>query len=152
MNNIRKHNKIIGWSMFVIYLIGLIYLLFFAESMGRTMDSDANRHYNLELFKEIKRFYMYRGTLGVEAFFVNVFGNVVAFIPFGFLKSILVFKDRNFKKTVVSGFFFSLSIEITQLILNVGSFDVDDLFLNTIGIMIGYWIFWGLKNIRDKAI
>lgn len=41
-------------------------------------------HYNLVLFKEIKRFWNYRGQLGAFATFTNLFGNIVIFLPFGF--------------------------------------------------------------------
>jgi glycopeptide antibiotics resistance protein len=36
----------------------------------------------------------------------------------------------------------SLIFEVTQLIFVLGSFDVDDLLLNTIGAGIGYYIYW----------
>ena len=47
-------------------------------------------------------------------------------------------------------FLLSLSFETLQLIFKVGSFDVDDLLLNTIGGMLGYLAFWILDRIRRK--
>ena len=58
--------------------------MFFAESFGRTADPQSEYAYNLELFKEIKRFYTYREQLGFKAVFLNLVGNVVGFMPFGF--------------------------------------------------------------------
>lgn len=66
-------------------------------------------------------------------------------IPFGFLYSILK-KNINLIKVIVSTFLFSLSIELTQLIMTIfllrhRSFDVTDLITNTIGGIIGYLIY-----------
>ena len=36
---------------------------------------------------------------------------------------------------------FTVIIESVQLILKVGSFDVDDMILNTMGVIIGYIVF-----------
>ena len=75
MNQIRRRNKIIGMLLFIIYLILLSYFLFFAESFGRDT-SNSLHSYNLELFKEIRRFYIYRQKLGMSAFLINIFGNI----------------------------------------------------------------------------
>ncbi len=41
-------------------------------------------HYNLELFKEIKRFIKYRHQLGTFAVFSNLIGNILIFMPVGY--------------------------------------------------------------------
>lgn len=84
----KTRNQKFGWVLFMAYLALLVYFMFFAESFGR----DPAQHeyaYNLELFKEIKRFYQYRHQLGMEAFLLNVVGNVAALCPvvFSFLSS-----------------------------------------------------------------
>ena len=61
---------------FIAYLALLVYFLIFSESLGRDA-SQRDYAYNLELFKEIRRFYIYRKQLGMEAFLLNVFGNVI---------------------------------------------------------------------------
>jgi glycopeptide antibiotics resistance protein len=38
----------------------------------------------------------------------------------------------------------SLLVELIQLISKVGSCDVDDILLNTLGGVIGYLLFWGV--------
>ena len=43
-----------------------------------------------------------------------------------------------------------LTIEITQLLTRVGSFDVDDLILNTAGGIAGYLLFYIMNKIRSK--
>ena len=85
-------------------------------------------HYNLILFKEIKRFIIYRDQLGMKAVFLNIVGNVAGFMPFGFFLPIISRRSRKWYNTVLFGFSFSLAIEITQLVWKVGSFDVEDVY------------------------
>jgi len=47
---------------------------------------------------------------------------------------------------VFFSFEFSLLVETIQLVSKVGSFDVDDLLLNTIGGAIGYLNFYCIKS------
>lgn len=135
--------------MFGVYIIFLIYFLFFAESTGRTFEG-RTYHYNLVLFKEIGRFWHHRETLGVLAVMLNLVGNVVAFLPLGFFLPIMYRKCRSFFYTVFFCFEFSLIVETIQLVSKVGSFDVDDLLLNTIGGAIGYLCFTILNYMRRK--
>lgn len=125
-----------GRVLFLIYLAGLCYFLFFAENYGRIHGQEIYR-YNLVPFREIERFWTYRGELGVHSFY-NLVGNVLIFMPAGFFIPILWKNKRGFVFTVCVTFQMSLLVEILQLVLRVGSFDVDDLFLNTLGGMLGY--------------
>lgn len=97
--------------------------------------------YNLQLFKEINRFVKYREMIGLESFVVNILGNVFAFSPFGFFLPIISEKSRNFFQVLILSFELSLTIELVQLAYKVGIFDVDDLFMNTLGGVIGYLCF-----------
>ena len=136
----RKILRIITWILFIVYLILLCYFLFFAEIMGRTY-TGRNYHYYLVPLKEIGRFIKYRESLGVVAVMANLIGNVVAFIPYGMLVPTLSHKCRQFGYVVLLSFDFSLVIELIQLVSKVGSFDVDDLILNTIGGALGFVCF-----------
>ena len=44
----------------------------------------------------------------------------------------------------------SLLVELLQLVFKVGSFDVDDLFLNTIGGLLGYLVYKGLLYLGKR--
>lgn len=123
--------------LFAAYLAFLCYFLFFAESMGRCF-SERTYHYNLMPFKEICRFWVHRQTLGFWSVALNLVGNVVAFIPFGMFLPWLYERCRRFSITVLFCFEFSLFVEITQLVFKVGSFDVDDILLNTLGGILGF--------------
>ena len=146
-NDYRKILRICSKVMFGVYIIFLTYFLFFAESTGRTFES-RSYHYNLELFKEIGRFIKYCHQLGAKAVLLNLVGDVVAFIPFGFFLPILHVKCRSFLFTTFLSFEFSLMVETIQLVSKVGSFDVDDLLLNTIGGALGCLTFLCMNRIR----
>ncbi|OWT52050.1 VanZ family protein [Bacillus sp. K2I17] len=66
--------------------------------------------------------------------------NIVLFMPFGFLLPTIWSQFRKMKNTVCAGFFFSLAIELNQL-LNNRITDIDDLFTNTLGAIIGYVLY-----------
>lgn len=155
--------KMIEILLFIIYLVLLVYFLFFAESMGRTI-SDREYSYNLILFKEIKRFIKYHKELGMTAVLTNIVGNIVCFIPFGCMLPILSTKARKLFLVCLVSLELSIVIEMTQLIFKVGSFDVDDLVLNTLGgfigfliyrfanIMIGKWFKSEIKKKKNKIL
>ena len=135
----RKSVRIIrtfGKVLFVLYIFFLVYFLFLAEWYGRTGMAEEYR-YNLELFKEIRRFITYREQLGMFAVFANLFGNILIFVPYGFFISMAAVR-RGFFKTLFYSFGLSLCVEVVQLFTRVGSFDVDDILLNTIGGVLGY--------------
>lgn len=146
-NNYKKVLRICSRIMFGVYIIGLAYFLFFAESTGRTFEA-RTYHYNLDLFREIRRFITHRESLGNWAVCLNLVGNVVAFLPFGFFLPVMHPKCRSFLYTVFFSFEFSLIVETIQLISKVGSFDVDDLLLNSIGGAIGCLIFFWMNRVR----
>jgi len=126
-----------GWLLFYLYIILLSYFLFFSEHYGRDCISPGYR-YNLVLFKEIRRFIEYRQQLGLESFVVNIAGNILAFAPFGFLLPMLNKRYRGFFTITFLSLLFSLAVELVQMYFKVGIFDVDDIFLNTAGGMLGY--------------
>jgi len=78
--------------LFFLYFAVLFYFLFFSEKMGRTY-SERAYHYNLVPFHEIQRFIQYYEVLGMKAVLLNLAGNVVAFVPFGFF--LPVFADES---------------------------------------------------------
>lgn len=77
---------------------------------------------------------------------INIVGNIVMFMPIGFLIPLLWDKLNSFKNVVLFGFATSLLIELTQLFLIRGT-DIDDLILNTVGAVLGYLVFIIFKNI-----
>ena len=139
MKNRANKEKYALWGgrvLFLIYVAGLCYFLFFAENYGRVLGQE-NYRYNLVPFREIERFWTYRDELGIHSFY-NLAGNILGFVPAGFFIPILWENKRGFFFTVCVTFDMSLLVEILQIVLRVGSFDVDVLILNTLGGIIGY--------------
>ena len=141
----RKRVRMLGKILFIFYIGFLLYFLIFSDWYGRTGGMN-EYHYNLVLFKEIKRFWIYREQLGWVSF-ANLFGNVLIFMPFGFFMP-MASRYRSFFLTLFYSFGLSLLVETFQLFTKVGSFDVDDLLLNTIGGVIGYIFFVICNTIR----
>lgn len=77
--------------------------------------------------------------------------NILLFMPLGFLLPTIWPQFRKMKNTVCAGFFFSLAIELNQL-LNNRITDIDDLFTNTLGAIIGYVLYKVLYTALFKLI
>ena len=116
MTKTDRKVRIFGRIFFVLYMILALYFMFFSETLDRTMVSDEYR-YNLTLFKEINRFWNMRYTYGWDVTIVNLLGNVVCFMPFGFLLPTVSRKKifKNFLSVTLMAMLFSLGIETAQL-------------------------------------
>ena len=136
-----------GILLFVIYIIFLVYFLFFSEEYGRAAEAQRVYRYNLIPFVEIRRFWIYREQLGTFAVFSNIFGNVIGFLPFGFILPVIFRRMNSGFLICVSGFILSLTVEVIQLVTKVGCFDVDDMILNTLGATLGYVLFFVCNHI-----
>ena len=137
----KRRVKHLGTMLCVLYILLLVYFLFFSEEYGRVAAEERVYRYNLVPFVEIRRFWVYREQLGMFAVVTNLLGNVVGFIPYGFILPVIAKKCRSGFFIILSGFGLSLLVETIQLIAKVGCFDVDDLILNTLGAALGYLTF-----------
>ena len=79
---------------------------------------------------------------------LNVIGNVAMFIPSGIVLPIVYKRLDTFGKVILAGAGISLCIEILQLPFSVRATDIDDLILNTIGVIIGYGIYALIRSVR----
>jgi len=66
---------------------------------------------------------------------------VIGFMPFGALLPVLARSARKWWKTVLISFEISSLVEVSQLIFQVGCFDVDDIILNTLGGILGFLVY-----------
>lgn len=86
-------------------------------------------------FKTIKMYIDYAYKLNsVE----NLLGNVLVFVPFGFLFPLTAREGEKFHVMLLNAFVFVLGIEVFQLFSAFGAFDVDDILLNCLGAALGY--------------
>ena len=71
-------------------------------------------------------------------------------MPFGFLLSEVFEKLRKLSRIILISFAFSAFIEFTQLITARGTCEMDDIMNNTLGAVIGYYIWIILISIDIK--
>jgi len=71
---------------------------------------------------------------------MNILGNIVLLVPIGFILP-FIFPTINWKQKLAFAIITCLLIETTQAILHIGIFDIDDVILNGLGVMIGFWKF-----------
>lgn len=93
---------------------------------------------NLIPFKTILPYLL--GEKGLIIGSINIVGNIVLLVPIGFLVP-FVYRKMTWKKSLVLAVAAGLSIELMQELLRVGIFDIDDVILNAVGVLIGYWAF-----------
>jgi glycopeptide antibiotics resistance protein len=137
---------------FGLYAIALVYVFFFLPTRqnvagGNTVPFQTIRRYKkqYELFK-----LHVPSTYGIEA---QIYGNILIFIPFGFVLPILFKRFRNPLLSIGLVFFLSLMVESIQRVFRIGQFDVDDIILNATGGIIGFvafvisdWLMWEYKK------
>ena len=94
--------------------------------------------YNVELFRTVRSYLRH---YGVDAYSLNIWGNILPFIPMGFLMPSAFPATRGFFRAVGLCLLLITAIECAQLVTGLGSFDVDDIFLNTISCAAGYAVY-----------
>lgn len=84
-------------------------------------------------------------------FIKNLVCNIVMFIPYGFLTPLFMKQCKYMGvKVIVSAALASICIEIFQYVTAFGLCDIDDLILNVISAILGYWIYRLVCRFLDK--
>lgn len=113
------------------YTIFLLYLMFLG--FGREQH-EANI---VRLLPLVSTILFVQNTTSWESIIINLFGNIIMFIPFGFL-GWLNAKYFSFKKLIVDFLSVLIIVEVLQYLTRLGVFDIDDLALNSLGVWIGF--------------
>ena len=113
------------------YTIFLLYLMFLG--FGREQH-EANI---VRLLPFVSTILFVQNTTSWESIIINLFGNIIMFIPFGFL-GWLNAKYFSFKKLIVDFLSALIIVEALQYLTRLGVFDIDDLALNSLGVWIGF--------------
>ena len=142
--------------VFFIYLLIVIKLIIFkypwsqmkaiADSWEKSVILEGLDTANFTLFKTIRMYIDYSYKLNS---FENLAGNIVVFIPVGFLFPYVIKGGRNFLVMLFHAFLLVLGIEVFQLFSAFGAFDVDDILLNCFGAVIGY-LFYLIYDNRKR--
>lgn len=81
-----------------------------------------------------------KGLAGFGQMLANLLGNLLLFVPMGYLLPILSRKCQSLRRVVLISALCSLSVEVLQFFLQVGHSDIDDFLINTLGGLCGYWV------------
>ena len=150
VKNKRRMFYILHSIAFIIYLINLTYQLFLNPSLRHVK---AISSVNISPLKTIFLYYnaYTRHTLPIKNIILNMVGNVMLFMPFGYFIYVLFKPMRSF----LPYFFFFLlmitGVEVIQYLWKVGSADIDDIILNMSGILILY-IVMKIPFIKKKIL
>ena len=136
----KKRSK----ALLLLYILFLLWVVLFKGEINLSWLDDwsleslkkgaGEGHYNL--FFTIDNFlhaYL-QGNLDPWYFWSNILGNVLVFVPLGFL---LRNQNYSWKKCLFFGLGLILVIESLQLVTRLGVFDVDDILLNGLGVLLG---------------
>ena len=152
-NSDINYKKEILYLIFVCYIVGLFNLVLVPRNFWNTIWHNIFYNLNENPFEGIFDFSynfiptIYKIIIGEYALGswvkTMIIGNLLMFIPMGILLS-LCFKNFKKKNMFNYAILIPLAIEVIQLVVG-RSFDIDDLVMNFLGIVIGYYIVELLK-------
>lgn len=115
-------------------LVAIIYLLLLYQLVTNVDFNSTAGGFNIIPFKEITRY-----DTSSTQFYINVVGNILLFVPFGYIIASYIKPKKIWTNTIIA-IIVSSTIELVQL--QIGrSFDVDDILLNTLGCIVGFLFF-----------
>lgn len=140
-----KHRKL-HTAFFGIYCALMLWLLFDRPGFvdGIPYWEQVQSNLNLVPFRTLRLFFgllTHHRPHFVRAAIINLFGNVIMFIPLGLFPPLLFPKMQKLWKTLLVSTLVIITVELLQLFTLVGSCDIDDLILNLLGVAAGYGIY-----------
>ena len=133
-----NHEKFIFYKEFL-NLFFIIYAMLLFQLLTDT-ELNTTSGINIIPFMEIMRF-----KIGSQAFNMNVIGNILIFLPFGYFVSSYV-KANKVSHILFISILTSFTVEVVQHYIG-RSFDIDDIILNVIGSILGFFLFISLNAI-----
>lgn len=145
------HRQLILGLIFCVYLVGNLYFTVFSRTAG------SSQHFELQPFRVYGRLFESPTeeeiAIGFAAIFlqgilpiVGLILNILLYYPLGYLLPIL-FPKLKPKHIILIGCLCSIATEATQYLLKMGWCETDDVIHNTLGTVLGVWI-WHLQGKR----
>lgn len=139
----KKHRQTLAqnfllYTVFVLYIIILFRILIFSRG--------AHSSINLVPFHSIMDYLSGSNTVSHRFAFINIFGNIILFVPLGIYLSLFKHGKR-IGTNVLWILIISLLVEIAQYIFGIGASDIDDVILNSLGGLIGVVAYKALSAI-----
>lgn len=122
-NNYRSHNVLTGgltWERWLAYATG---------------------GFNIVPFRGISEqiVFIFAGQ-DVARNIIYLVGNIIGFAPLGFFLPAIFVKQSKFTTFLIAVLLALIGLELVQLMTMRGSFDIDDIILNTVGACLGFWV------------
>ncbi|MCT8137911.1 VanZ family protein [Anaerobacillus sp. CMMVII] len=136
-NNKKEIQKYLLICLFI-YLLAVIYVTLFAWNYGASLGpaGPGGRNYNFIPFRSIYRIAVFSPKI-IDPIKILI-GNIILFMPFGFLVPIAIKKLRkSIFATTMLGMLFSILIESSQFLFTYRVSNIDDVILNTLGAFLG---------------
>ncbi len=145
----QKVNTTPFWRfLFLVYCAVMLWLLFGRSNgwvAGLSYEDQLRQNTNLVPFYTIKNYLFVlknpSSNYMLVHCFINLAGNVLLFIPAGWLFPKLWKRERNFFRFFILCAGLILLVEVVQLFTLLGSFDVDDVILNLAGMTMGFILY-----------
>jgi len=160
---VRIFAKIVISLLFCFYLFVLTYRILFKYLPPTILISNLHftemfdytginwQDHNFIPFKTII-YYLFLADINLDIRVTNLAGNIIGFVPFGFMLPILIKRFNNLTVIIIATFTLSLTYELFQLLFRYGTFDIDDLILNILGGVLGYIPFRIIINLKKKYL
>ena len=137
----NDHRRQVNTVLFALYLMALCWVLFHREPYRTDLPywGQVSAAVNLVPLRTVKLYLrlIRRGMLTRLAV-TNLAGNLILFLPLGAFLPVLFPALRRLWKTLLVCTLVIVAVEISQVLLLLGSCDVDDLILNLVGASAGY--------------
>ena len=131
----QLHKELIS-LIFIVYILCLFHVVTFQDN-----------NYGVSNFVPFKEIFRY--DIGTDKFIKNVMGNILLFIPYGFLSSYYL-NNKKFSVITILTIITTFTIETVQYYIG-RVFDIDDIILNLLGSIVGFLIYVGLNAIKNKV-
>lgn len=140
--------RIAACMLLCAYLMFISWRMFFYAYGSYYRSYSILPEYNLIPFKTIVNLIVNYKYYEFDVWLYNLFGNIAAFMPLGFLLPVVLGTKRKLAATVVFSMVFLLAAETAQLVFRVGVFDIDDIILNMAGVISGYMVYILLVRLK----
>jgi len=128
----RKNILMVYLLFYILAVLGFTFANFRDNILIESGISE--RGFNLIPFSSVKQ--MLNSPLGLRVALYNIMGNFLMLTPLAILLPLVYENFKKIRYYLIVIFIFSFSIELTQCITEIGSFDIDDLILNVSGSLI----------------
>ncbi|MCM3713405.1 VanZ family protein [Halalkalibacter oceani] len=147
-----KQQTLILRTLLFLYIVVVLYITLLAWNYGASLGpaGPGGRNYNLIPFRSIYRIGVFSPTI-LDPLRILV-GNILLFVPFGFLLPAVWRHLRHALVVVLIGMGFSLMIETSQFLFTHRVANVDDVILNSLGVWIGYGFFYVTLWLKRRIV